>query len=239
MTIDHVALLPAYLAAATAVAAFLADLLTTRRVVVAGAVALGAVATAVAAFLVGRGPTRRTFCIAADCSYVANHRAALVAALFAGLTLAVVALSVPSQRLGEYYFLLGCAMTGGVVLGYAGDLITLIVALETLTLPLYILVALGRGTADAAVTFFVVSVVSTAVALLGAALLYAATGALHFGRLAAALGSDPEAYRYLPRSIEAFYDPEALAGLLQNAGFRRVRFEHLTFGVAAIHVGEA
>jgi demethylmenaquinone methyltransferase / 2-methoxy-6-polyprenyl-1,4-benzoquinol methylase len=58
-------------------------------------------------------------------------------------------------------------------------------------------------------------------------------------RLAAALGSDPEAYRYLPRSIEAFYDPEALATLLRNAGFTRVRFERLTFGVAAIHVGEA
>src|SRR5207247_9153045 len=58
-------------------------------------------------------------------------------------------------------------------------------------------------------------------------------------RLAAALGSDPEAYRYLPRSIEAFYDPETLATLLRNAGFTRVRFERLTFGIAAIHVGEA
>ncbi len=58
-------------------------------------------------------------------------------------------------------------------------------------------------------------------------------------RLAAALGSDPEAYRYLPRSIEAFYDPETLATLLRNAGFTRVRFERLTFGVAVIHVGEA
>jgi len=58
-------------------------------------------------------------------------------------------------------------------------------------------------------------------------------------RLAAALGGDPEAYRYLPRSIEAFYDPEALATLLRNAGFTHVRFERLTFGIAAIHVGEA
>jgi demethylmenaquinone methyltransferase/2-methoxy-6-polyprenyl-1,4-benzoquinol methylase len=57
-------------------------------------------------------------------------------------------------------------------------------------------------------------------------------------RLAAALGSDPEAYRYLPRSIEAFYDPEALAALLRNAGFTQVRFDRLTFGIAAIHVGE-
>jgi demethylmenaquinone methyltransferase / 2-methoxy-6-polyprenyl-1,4-benzoquinol methylase len=58
-------------------------------------------------------------------------------------------------------------------------------------------------------------------------------------RLAAALGSDPEAYRYLPRSIEAFYEPETLATLLKDAGFRRVTFERLTFGIAAIHVGEA
>jgi demethylmenaquinone methyltransferase/2-methoxy-6-polyprenyl-1,4-benzoquinol methylase len=58
-------------------------------------------------------------------------------------------------------------------------------------------------------------------------------------RLAAGLGSDPEAYRYLPRSIEAFYDPDALAALMRDAGFTRVRFERLTFGVAAIHVGEA
>src|SRR5439155_1023130 len=187
MSFDHVALLPACLAAATAVAAFLADLIAPGRgSAVAGVTAVGALATGVVAILVGRGPVRRTFC-SADCSYVADHRAALVAALFAALTLAVVALSVPVPRLGEYYFLLGCAMTGGVVLGYAGDLITLIVALETLTLPLYILVALKRGTVDAAVTFFIVSVVSTAVALLGAALLYAGTGAVHFGRLVAAL----------------------------------------------------
>ena len=58
-------------------------------------------------------------------------------------------------------------------------------------------------------------------------------------RLAAALGSDAEAYRYLPRSIEAFHDPEALAALLRGAGFSHVRFERLTFGIAAIHLGEA
>jgi demethylmenaquinone methyltransferase/2-methoxy-6-polyprenyl-1,4-benzoquinol methylase len=57
-------------------------------------------------------------------------------------------------------------------------------------------------------------------------------------RLAAALGGDPDAYRYLPRSIEAFYEPEALAELLRVAGFSRVTFERLTFGIAAIHVGE-
>jgi NADH-quinone oxidoreductase subunit N len=78
-----------------------------------------------------------------------------------------------------------------VVLGGARDLITLIVALETLTLPLYLLVGLRRGAREggaAAVTFFVVSVVSTAVALLGAALVFTATGGVHFSDIAAGPG---------------------------------------------------
>ncbi len=83
-------------------------------------------------------------------------------------------------------------MTGGVVLGASRDLITLIIAMETLTLPLYVLVGLRRRTlasAEAAVTFFIVSVVSTAVTLLGAALLYGATGSVHFATLSQGLAS--------------------------------------------------
>jgi NADH-quinone oxidoreductase subunit N len=68
---------------------------------------------------------------------------------------------------------------------------------ETLTLPLYLLVGLRRfapgepvttSAASASVTFFLISVVSTAIALLGAALNYAATGALHLSRLTSGVG---------------------------------------------------
>ncbi|HEU4424146.1 MAG TPA: NADH-quinone oxidoreductase subunit N [Pilimelia sp.] len=198
---DHVALLPAYLAGATVVLVLLTDALLARRGVVIAVTALGAVVTGAAAYWVGTGPTRTSFCGAKapqDCSYVADSLAAVVAVLFAGLTLGVLALSVPALRspgvpAGEYCFLLACSMTGGVVLGYAGDLVSLIVALETLTLPLYLLVGLRRGSvasAEGAITFFVVSVVATAVTLLGAALLYAVTGALHFGLLSAAFAAD-------------------------------------------------
>ncbi|GAA6755718.1 dimethylmenaquinone methyltransferase [Thermus sp. 2.9] len=45
------------------------------------------------------------------------------------------------------------------------------------------------------------------------------------------------AYRYLPESVEAFPPPEALKALMERAGFS-VRYELLTFGVAAIHVGD-
>jgi NADH-quinone oxidoreductase subunit N len=270
--VDQVALLPAYLAAGTAVAAFVVDLVVPgRRTAVLVTGALGALATALAAVLVGAGDRRATFCLPGgtlpagvkvpeSCSFVADRTGAVVAVLFAVLTLLVLGLSAATLRprppvippdgvtvaagsvpdlsrsatsapatsgpassgpaasgsagsrsgasvaggggrdgvrlgaevpaAGEYVFLLAASMTGGVVLGYARDLIMLLVALETLTLPLYALVALRRRAAagaDAALTFFVVSVVSTAVTLMGAALLYAQTGAVHLDRIAAAL----------------------------------------------------
>ncbi|MGW1058991.1 NADH-quinone oxidoreductase subunit N [Micromonospora rubida] len=199
-SVDSVALLPAYLAAGTAVLVLLTDLLVARAAATVAVAAAGSVATALGCAVVGAGGERSTFCVGADCSYVFGGRAALVGALFALLTLGVLALSGPLLRadrspVGEYCFLLACSMTGGVVLGAAGDLITLIVALETLTLPLYVLVGLRRGSlasAEAAVTFFVVSVVATTLTLLGAALLYAVTGGLHLGRVGALFAEHPD-----------------------------------------------
>ncbi|GAA4597120.1 NADH-quinone oxidoreductase subunit N [Actinoplanes octamycinicus] len=199
-SVNHVALLPLYAAAGTAILAFLADLFVAKRAVTLAATALGGLATAVAALVVG--PAAGTFCTTGGCSWVPAWPAAVTAALFAALTVGVLGLSAPALRLslapaGEFCFLLACAMTGGVVVAYAGDLITLIVGLETLTLPLYILVGLRRFApgerattegASASVTFFLISVVSTAVTLLGAALNYAATGALHLALLTPAGG---------------------------------------------------
>jgi demethylmenaquinone methyltransferase/2-methoxy-6-polyprenyl-1,4-benzoquinol methylase len=56
--------------------------------------------------------------------------------------------------------------------------------------------------------------------------------------VAALLGGDREAYRYLPRSLRPFPEAERLAAMLRDAGFARVRFERLTFGIAAIHIAE-
>jgi NADH-quinone oxidoreductase subunit N len=205
-SVNHLALLPLYLAAGTAVLVLVTDLATGRRGAVLGATVVGGLATAVAAPLAAAADP--TFCTGSACSWIPSPLAALMAALFALLTLGVLGLSTPALRVGsapagEFCFLLACAMTGGVVIGYAGDLITLIVGLETLTLPLYVLVGLRRfapgspvstaGSA-AAVTFLLVSIISTAIALVGAALLFAATGALHLTALtgtAAAPGFAP------------------------------------------------
>lgn len=196
--VDHLALLPLYAAAGTALLVLLVELAFGRFQVPAGI--LGGVATIACAAAVTE--PRSTFCTEGDCSWVGSDRAAVLAVLFAGLTIGVLAFSAPALRkgiapAGEFVFLLTCSMAGGVVVAYAGDLITLIVGLETLTLPLYVLVGLRRFApgerptatgAAASLTFFVVSVISTALALMGAALLYAATGQLYLRELTAGAG---------------------------------------------------
>jgi demethylmenaquinone methyltransferase / 2-methoxy-6-polyprenyl-1,4-benzoquinol methylase len=56
--------------------------------------------------------------------------------------------------------------------------------------------------------------------------------------IAALLGGDREAYRYLPRSLRPFPDPDRVAAMLREAGFGRVIVERLTLGIAAIHIAE-
>ena len=220
-SIDQAALAPVYALAAAAVLVLLADLAIGpgRRWSAPALLALGAlgpVVALVAALLVGSG-RRATFCTAAgvlpgdvrvgpSCSFVVDGASLAVTVLGCALALVVLALSVPVVRAavvpaGEYVFLLLCSLLGLVVLGSARDLLTLLVAVETLTLPVYLLVGLvrkggagSRASAEAAVTFFVTSVVATALTLLGIALLYGVTGAVHLDRVAAALaaGPDPE-----------------------------------------------
>jgi demethylmenaquinone methyltransferase/2-methoxy-6-polyprenyl-1,4-benzoquinol methylase len=46
-----------------------------------------------------------------------------------------------------------------------------------------------------------------------------------------------EAYTYLPESVSKFPGPEELAEQMRSAGFSKVRFERMTFGIVALHTG--
>jgi demethylmenaquinone methyltransferase/2-methoxy-6-polyprenyl-1,4-benzoquinol methylase len=46
----------------------------------------------------------------------------------------------------------------------------------------------------------------------------------------------PDAYRYLPESVRKFPDAPELAGWIELAGFERVEWEYLSFGIAALHL---
>lgn len=97
---------------------------------------------------------------------------------------------------GEFQFLLGSAAAGGLVIVGADDLVTLIVGLELLTLPSIALVGLRQGdrrAIGAAWTFFLTSVVATAITLMGIAMIYGITGSLQYGELESAAGSGARA----------------------------------------------
>lgn len=56
-------------------------------------------------------------------------------------------------------------------------------------------------------------------------------------RIGRLISGHKTAYTYLPRSVANFPETGVLAQAMTDAGFRDVRWETLTFGIAAVHVG--
>ncbi len=52
-----------------------------------------------------------------------------------------------------------------------------------------------------------------------------------------AISGSRDAYTYLPESVRKFPPAGKLASMMEAAGFRRVEFEHMTFGIVALHLG--
>lgn len=83
------------------------------------------------------------------------------------------------------------AVGGMLLFPVSNDLLTMFVALEVLSLPLYLLAGMARRrrllSQEAALKYFVLGAFSSAFFLFGSALIYAATGSLTFGDIATAL----------------------------------------------------
>ncbi|GAA0222501.1 NADH-quinone oxidoreductase subunit N [Actinomadura nitritigenes] len=223
--IDYAAIAPPLIVAVAALALLLADAFDAPRRVL-GLACGGALAAAlVAVIALAPGDRRATFCVPdalrgggpRSCSYVTDDFTLLFQGLVLAAALVVVLLSlqeITDARIpaGEYHFLLLCAVIGALTLVAARDLILLLVALETLSLPVFALVGLRRydgRASEAALKLFLVSVVSTAIMLFGISLVYGTTGAMHLDRIAPALGRVP-----------ADLDPVAAVGVvLLLAGF--------------------
>jgi len=56
-------------------------------------------------------------------------------------------------------------------------------------------------------------------------------------RIGGLISGSPDAYKYLPDSVRKFPDAPSLARQFEAAGFAKVRFQYLTFGVVALHIG--
>ncbi|GAA2606137.1 NADH-quinone oxidoreductase subunit N [Actinomadura fulvescens] len=209
-SIDYAAVAPALIVAVAAIAVLLADAFDVPRRVV-GMLSGGALAVALlSVVLLAFGDRRATFCLPGElrgngprsCSYVADDFTLLFQGVVLAAAVVVVLLSLreiaeSEMPAGEYHFLLLSAIVGALSLVAARDLVLLVVALETLSLPVFALVALKRysGTgSEAALKLFLVSVVSAALMLFGISLVYGATGAMHLDRIAAALERLPSDY---------------------------------------------
>ena len=90
---------------------------------------------------------------------------------------------------GEYYFLLSMAALGLIFLVSAGDLLTVFIAVELLSVCLYALAAVNRSPvgAEAGYKYFLLGSFGTAMLVMGIALVYGTTGTLHFNAIKLAL----------------------------------------------------
>lgn len=200
-SIDYAAIAPPVMCALGASGVLLTDLIAprARRLLPALAVgvllgALGALAAAAAA-----APTRGTFCSTRFCSYAVDPFTIFLQALFCLAGVVIVLLSAASVEAehvpaGEFYFLLLTSLAGMLTLAAARDLLVLLLALEVVTLPALILVGLHRTdprAAEAALTFFLISVLATAITVYGMSLLYGVTGSVQLGGILDALRRAP------------------------------------------------
>jgi len=88
---------------------------------------------------------------------------------------------------GEYHSLLLGSVLGMVLLAQATNLVTFFVALETLSIPLYILCATNlrrEGSLESGLKYLIVGSIGSATLLYGMAFLYGGTGATNFGGIA-------------------------------------------------------
>jgi NADH-quinone oxidoreductase subunit N len=95
---------------------------------------------------------------------------------------------------GEFYALLLASVVGMILMATATDLIVIFLALEVLSLPLYILAAFKRADArslEAGLKYFLLGAFSSAFFLYGIAFIFGATGSTNLTKIAAALTQYP------------------------------------------------
>ncbi|QYR22076.1 NADH-quinone oxidoreductase subunit N [Paenibacillus sp. sptzw28] len=88
---------------------------------------------------------------------------------------------------GEFYYLLLPAVVGAMIMASSGDLITLFVGLELLSITTYVLVGMRKHavkSSEAAFKYVVTGGISTALILFGMSYLYGITGATNLGAVA-------------------------------------------------------
>jgi NADH-quinone oxidoreductase subunit N len=181
--VDYHALAPELVLTATAVAVLVADFVWKERarLAVTRLATVGVLASLVPVLtLAADGADRSMF----GGAYVVDNYALALKAFFLVVTYVTLLVSVDyigegDYYQGEYYFLLLTAVLGMLVMASARDLITIFVALETLSLPTFVLAGWRKHDTksnEAAIKYFLIGVLSSAVMLYGMSLVYGLAG---------------------------------------------------------------
>ena len=113
-------------------------------------------------------------------NYALLLKGLLLVSAYVVLLLSSLYLSEGDYYEGEYSFLLVCSLLGMVVMCSSRDLITIFVALETMSIPAYMLAGWRKRdlkSNEAAMKYYLLGVIASAVMLYGMSLVYGVTGA--------------------------------------------------------------
>jgi len=132
-------------------------------------------------------------------SYVIDNFAVLFKVFFTAVAMVVLALSLRHVRegryaQGEYYVLLLSSFLGCLTMPSSRDLLMLFISLELVSAPAFLLTGFRKRdprSNEAALKFFLISVLSTAVMLYGMSLIYGVTHTTRLTGIAKALQSTP------------------------------------------------
>jgi NADH-quinone oxidoreductase subunit N len=198
--VDYHALAPELILAGTLVAVLLVDLVSERNRPLLGTIAgIGLLGSLVPILTLAVDGTDRLV-LSGNGGYVVDNFALALKALFIVSAYVVVLMSTNyvaegDYYEGEYYFLLLSSVLGMVVMASSRDLITIFIALETLSIPAYMLAAWRKRDAksnEAGLKYYLMGVFATGVMLYGMSLIYGATGETVLTNIAVALGSDTQ-----------------------------------------------
>ncbi|HVQ87796.1 MAG TPA: NADH-quinone oxidoreductase subunit N [Actinomycetes bacterium] len=195
-SIDFTSLAPPMALAVGALVVLVVDLFVPKGSRVPGVLAL--VASVVAAGLMPATSGDQTLCVEQSCGYAVNALTLSLQAITIAATVVVVLMSMVSVKdaripAGEYFFLLLCSASGAMLVAATTDLVSLVVALELVSLPTFALIGLNtvdRRAGEAALKAFLFSVASVAVSLYGLALIYGSTATVAFVPLSIAAASN-------------------------------------------------
>jgi NADH-quinone oxidoreductase subunit N len=138
-------------------------------------------------------------------AYVVDNYALALKGFFLLATYLTILISVDHIGEGDYYqsefyFLLLTSVLGMTVMASSRDLISIFVALETISIPTYVLAGYrkhDRKSNEAGIKYYVIGALSSAIMLYGMSFVFGVTGSTMLSGISDALAADPEALALL------------------------------------------